>query len=95
MRSAVREAVCAAAGSTTVRFEDDNERRYKTIPFHPSAVEGTSSDLNWGYQNKVTRTAAQVAPRACRLLTRLSCIPPVASRKDASGVAKRLAIPCD
>lgn len=34
-----------------VRFEDNNERRYKTIQLHPSAVDGTSSDLNWGYRN--------------------------------------------
>ena len=35
----------------TVRYEDKNERRYRTIPLHPSRVPGTASDLNWGFQN--------------------------------------------
>lgn len=54
VRSSVRDAVCAASGSRTrtVRFADTNERRYKTIPLHPDAVEGTDADLNWGYTNK-------------------------------------------
>mgnify|MGYP002630266022 CR=1 FL=1 len=53
VRSSVRDALCVAPGSTTrlVRYIDRNERRYKTIPFHPSDVEGTASDLNWGYRN--------------------------------------------
>ena len=54
VQSRVRDALCFAPGSATrvERFVDTNERRYKTIPFHPSAVAGTPCDLNWGYQNK-------------------------------------------
>jgi len=54
VRSAVRESLAEAPGSRTrtVRFEDRNERRYRTLPLHPSAVDGTASDLNWGLQNK-------------------------------------------
>ena len=54
VQSRVREALCLAPGSATrvERFVDTNERQYKTIPFHPSAVAGTPVDLNWGYQNK-------------------------------------------
>jgi hypothetical protein len=52
VRSTVRKAVCSKSGATALRFADSNERRYKTIPFHPTAVEGTAADLNWGYQNK-------------------------------------------
>lgn len=38
------------ATTRTVRFPDNNERRYKTIPLHPSQISGTASDLNWGMQ---------------------------------------------
>ena len=62
VRSAVRESLEAAAvtkpadgfvtGATkTVRFAEKNERRYKTLPLHPSAVPGTPTDLNWGFRN--------------------------------------------
>ncbi len=53
VRSAVRDSLEAAAGSTTrtVRFADKNERVYKTLPLHPANVEGTSADLNWGGRN--------------------------------------------
>ena len=38
VRSAVRDSLEAAEGSRTrtVRFADTNERRYKTLPLHPS-----------------------------------------------------------
>ena len=50
VQSSVRDALIAAPGSKTraVRFADENERRYKTIPLHPSEVAGTPVDLNWG-----------------------------------------------
>ena len=51
VRSAVRESLSLYGNTRTVRFEDKNERRYKTLPLHPSAVAGTASDLNWGCRN--------------------------------------------
>jgi len=53
VRSAVREALEARAGSSTrtVRFEDNNRRLYKTVTLHPEDVAGTPSDLNWGARN--------------------------------------------
>jgi len=50
VRSVVRDSIEAVADSRTrtVRFPDNNERRYKIIPLHPSAVPGTAADLNWG-----------------------------------------------
>ena len=64
VRSSAREALCGAPGSTTrtVRYADDNERRYKTIQFHPSAVAGTASDLNWGYSNKTLELGMDALP---------------------------------
>ena len=44
VRSAVRESLSLYVKTRTVRFEDKNERRYKTLPLHPSAVAGTASD---------------------------------------------------
>ena len=38
----------ADSKTRAVRFADENERRYKTIPLHPSEVAGTPVDLNWG-----------------------------------------------
>lgn len=66
VRSAVRDALCSAADSETrtVRYEDDNERRYKTIPLHPSAVAGTPVDLNWGFQNKTLGLGMDALPTA-------------------------------
>lgn len=48
--SAVRAAVEAAPDSRTrgVRFEDANERRYRTISMRGDAA---ASDLNWGFRN--------------------------------------------
>lgn len=53
VRSVVRDALEGAPGSRTraVRFPDLNERRYKTLPMHPSNVPGTRHDLNWGAAN--------------------------------------------
>jgi 2-polyprenyl-6-methoxyphenol hydroxylase-like FAD-dependent oxidoreductase len=53
VNSHVRAALEGAPGSTTrcVRFENRNERRYRTIPLHPSRVPGTPTDLNWGFRN--------------------------------------------
>ena len=34
-----------------VKFADDNERVYKTLPLHPAQVPGTAPDLNWGFRN--------------------------------------------
>lgn len=54
VRSSIRESLAESplTNTKTVRFENRNERRYKTLPLHPSAVSGTSPDLNWGSQNK-------------------------------------------
>merc|ERR1711907_547533 len=64
VRSAVRESLSEAEGSTTraLRFPDNNERRYKTLPLHPSAVPGTSSDLNWGMSNRTLDLAMDALP---------------------------------
>ena len=64
VRSAVRSALEAAPGSRTrtVRFADLNERRFKTVPLHPSLVDGTSSDLNWGYRNKTLELGMDALP---------------------------------
>ena len=53
VRSAVRRALEDAPGSRTraVRYPEANERRFKTLPLHPSLVPGTAADLNWGYRN--------------------------------------------
>ena len=53
VRSAVRESLSAdeSTSTRTVRYADKNERRYKTLPLHPSAVPGTAADLNWGCRN--------------------------------------------
>jgi kynurenine 3-monooxygenase len=53
VRSSVRGSLEALDGATTrtVRFEENNERRYKTLPLHPSLVPGSATDLNWGYRN--------------------------------------------
>ena len=53
VRSSVRSALEALDDSTTktVRFPNSNERRYKTLPLHPSNVPGTAADLNWGFRN--------------------------------------------
>lgn len=63
VQSGVRDSLCGAAGSATrtVRFEDTNERRYKTIPFHPSAVDGTPTDLNWGAREPINHRSSAAA----------------------------------
>ena len=38
VRSAVRESLEATSSTSTVRFVDDNERQYKTLPLSPSLV---------------------------------------------------------
>ena len=66
VRSAVRESLAAAPGSTTrtVRYVNDNERVYKTLPLHPSAVPGTASDLNWGCRNTTIDLGMDALPTA-------------------------------
>ena len=64
VRSAVREALAASPATSTrpVRFEDRNARRYKTLALHPSAVPGTSSDLNWGCRNRTLDLGMDALP---------------------------------
>jgi len=45
-----------------VRFDDNNERRYKTLPLHPSAVPGTAADLNWGARNRTLDLGMDALP---------------------------------
>mmetsp|Transcript_20579 Transcript_20579/g.46211 ORF Transcript_20579/g.46211 Transcript_20579/m.46211 type:complete len:556 (+) Transcript_20579:66-1733(+) len=64
VRSAVRETLCGSDKTNTkfVRFEDRNERRYKTLPLHPSRVPGTRADLNWGAGNPATGLGMDALP---------------------------------
>jgi len=66
VRSSIRESLCKADGSTTrtVRYANNNERRYKTLPLHPSAVPGTPTDLNWGARNKKLGLGMDALPTA-------------------------------
>jgi len=64
VRSSVRESLAAleTASTRTVRFDDNNERRYKTLPLHPSAVPGTAADLNWGARNRTLDLGMDALP---------------------------------
>jgi kynurenine 3-monooxygenase len=64
VRSAVRESLASVPGSNTrtVRFDNDNERQYKTVALHPSLVPGTASDLNWGARNKALELGMDALP---------------------------------
>lgn len=64
VRSAVRESLSEVEGSTTrtVRFPDNNERRYKSLMLHPSAVPGTAADLNWSGGNKTLNLQMEALP---------------------------------
>lgn len=64
VRSVVRDAIVEAPGSRTrfIRFEDANERRYKTFPMHPDFVPGTRADLNWGAGNRDMRLGMDALP---------------------------------
>lgn len=64
VRSAIRESLARLPGASTrtVRFPDNNERRYKTLALHPSAVAGTASDLNWGCRNKSLELGMDALP---------------------------------
>ena len=64
VRSAVRESLSddSTRSTKTIRYPDNNERRYKTLPLHPSAVPGTASDLNWGCRNKTLDLGMDALP---------------------------------